>query len=184
MNPKHLTLIVLIAIVNLALLACGIGQAFAPTATPPPTNTPVPPTATLTPLPPTSTSTPVPPTATPQSDKQIKLIYMKGDKPTAGQEIWLSYYDENSKKWVTNSGTTDQEGLVIFNVPEGPSGESYTFTFAYSEADVQKHISQITDGKLLGFRIPPDPSQKSLTLKLYGPDVSVEDGAIQMWQPK
>ena len=109
---------------------------------------------------------------------------MENNKPTADKTIWLSFYDEGTRAWVTSSGVTDQDGMAIFNVPEGKEGESYTFTFAYSEEDVNKITSQITDGTRNGLRIPPDFSQKSLTLKLYGMDVSVEDGSIQLWQPK
>ncbi|MBN2116727.1 MAG: hypothetical protein JW730_09160 [Anaerolineales bacterium] len=179
MNTNRLILIVLVSVVGLMQAACGAGQVATPTFTPLPSQTPLLPTATL-----TATLTPVPPTSTPESDKQIKLIYMEGDKPTANKTIWFSFYDESANEWVTSSGVTDQDGMAIFDVPEGKEGESYTFTFAYSEEDVNKIASQITDGTRNGLRIPPDFSQKSLTLKLYGMDVSVEDGAIQLWQPK
>ena len=168
MHTKRLILIVLVFAASLVVAGCGSNPAPAPTQTPPPA----------------ATQTALPPTSTPKTDKQIKLIYIKANKPTAGQEIWLSYYDENTKTWVTNSATTDQAGTVIFSVPEGAAGESFTFTYAYTEADVKKHTSQIMAGQSMGMRIPPDFSQKSLTLKLFGSDVSVEEGAIQMWNPK
>jgi hypothetical protein len=153
-----------------------------PTATAiPPTATAIPPTATA--IPPTATA--IPPTATPQATKQVTLIYVEGSNPVSAKELWLSYYDENTKTWVTKKGTTDKDGVAIFSVPGGKSGESFTFTFAFSESEVNKFIDEIKGGKRNGLRIPPDPTQTGITLKTDSAyHLNVIGGSIQMWVPK
>ena len=146
----------------------------------PPTATTIPPTATLIP----ATATAFPPTATPQATKQVKLVYVQGNNPIPGKELWLSYYDENTKTWVTMKATTDKDGAATFSVPEGKSGESFTFIFALSETDVNNRVDLIRSGKGTGLRIPPDPTQTGGTLQTGGSDIKVISGNIQIWVPK
>jgi hypothetical protein len=167
-----------------------------PTATSiPPTNTPIPPTATLvpptdTPIPPTATpvpptNTPIPPTATPEGAKQIKLIYVEGDKPVQGKELWLSYLDKNTKAWVTRNKTTDKDGIATFGVPGGKSGESSTFTFALSESEVEKSVEEIKKGVRPGLRIPPDANLSGITLEVDNKlHIRVAEGSVQLWGPE
>jgi hypothetical protein len=117
--------------------------------------------------------------------KQITIIYVEGDNHSSTKEIWLSYYDENDLEWITEKKITDDEGMATFNVPEGESGESYTFTFAFSEAEVNKLTHDIEAGKRMGWRIPPDPLQKKLILKVDGDfKVSVVEGVLQTSVPE
>lgn len=114
---------------------------------------------------PTAVVPPIPPPVTkPATARQVNLMCVEGDNPIAAKEIWLSYYDEDARKWVIENGTTDEEGSVSFEVPQGKSGGSSTFTFAFSETEVKSRGDEIARGERLGFRIPPDPTQTSATV--------------------
>ena len=153
-----------------------------PTATlVPPSATAIPPTATLIP----ATATAIPPTATPQAIKKITLIFVEGDNPVPGKEVWLSYYDENTKLWITKKETADKDGAATFSVPAGKSGESFVFAYGFSEVDVNTRINSIKGGGT-GMRIPPDPTQLGLSLRfdLKSGVVRTGGGSLQMWALK
>ena len=204
---RNKALIVLIALV-ISTMACNAVSPtptlIPPTATPvpptetftaiPPTPTPIPPTAT--PVPPTATqvpptATPIPPTATAlptataETGKQIKIILDEGKGPVPGQTIWLAYYDAAASQWVTLNVVTGQDGMATFKIPEEAGGASATFVFGFSESEVNGFASDIKGGRRLGFRIPADPSQKSLTIKTDKKfNATIVDGSVQLWTPK
>lgn len=105
--------------------------------------------------------------------------------PLRGKEVWFSYYHEVQNKWVTLTGKTNEKGEITFKVPAGKSGESFTFVFAMSKADNDKNVIDLEkDIKAVGYRIPPDPEQKSVTLKI-DKDRRMQpiEGYIQVWNP-
>lgn len=129
----------------------------------------------------------VSPTPAPAQEdaKQITIIYVEDDNPISEKEVWLSYYDEKAQTWITEKKITDEEGMATFNVPEGESGESATFTFAFSEAEVNERTQDIEARKRMGWRIPPDPLQTKLILKVDKDfKISVVAGAFQTWIPE
>ncbi len=133
-----------------------------------------------------TTPSPTPTSSTPisQGGKYIKLIYVEGSSPVQGKEIWLSYYDEKTAAWVTQKDTSGKDGMVIFEIPSGKSGESSTFTFALSESEVKKFTDEIMSGTRTGIRIPPDTNQSSLTIQLDSNlKITITEGSIQMWRP-
>ena len=136
---------------------------------------------------PAELSAPAPTTTLPgpQAAKQLKLVYTEEDRPVTAKEIWLCYYIQTVKTWVTRNGTTDPDGAATFEIPCEESGASFTFTFALSETAAKDHADQVRNGKRLGFRIPPDPAQTSLTLGT-DPELNIKvlDGNLQMWRPK
>ncbi len=136
---------------------------------------------------PTELTAPAPTTTPPgpKAAKQLKLVYTEEDRPVAAKEIWLSYYIATVKTWVTRNGTTARDGVAMFEIPCEESGASFTFTFALSKTAVNDRADQIRNGKRLGFRIPSDPAQTSLTLGT-DPELNIKvlDGNLQMWRPK
>lgn len=193
---KGLYLVLALSVILLASVLPGCGDSDKET-TPPPAETPTDIPAEVPeenpPLPEEPASQDEPPAEEPPPEepppaqeeaKQITIIYVEDDNPVSTKEIWLSYYDENDLEWVTEQNITDEEGMATFNVPEGEAGESFTFTFAFSEAQVNEFTQDIEAGKRMGWRIPPDPLQTKLTLKVYDDlTVSIVDGAAQMWVP-
>ena len=132
-----------------------------------------------------TTSAPTTTLSGPKAAKQLKLVYTEEDRPVAAKEIWLCYYIQTVKTWVTRNETTNQDGVATFEIPCEESGASFTFTFALAETAVKDRADQIRNGKRLGFRIPPDPAQTSLTLGTDSElNIKVLDGNLQMWRPK
>ncbi len=134
---------------------------------------------------PTAVVPSIPPPATkPTTARQVNLVCVEGDNPIAGKEIWLSYYDEDARRWVIENRTTDEEGSVLFEVPQGKPGGSSTFTFAFSETEVKTRGDEIERGERLGLRIPPDPTQTSVTVSTDSKlNASVIDGVVVPSRP-
>ncbi|MGQ9516493.1 MAG: cyclic nucleotide-binding domain-containing protein, partial [Anaerolineae bacterium] len=102
--------------------------ALAPTDTPAPTNTPVPPTPTFTPVPPTPTETPVPPTPTatytPLPPKESAPVAAAAAAPAPKEQPAAAAVQQPSLPPVQWDGRLDAMGVHIAGV-DVPAGQPY-----------------------------------------------------------
>ena len=145
----------------------------APTATatrPAPISSPVSaaPTPTLVPPP------PVPVAPSPKGTRQVNLIVVQGYYPIAGRTVWMVYFDENIRNWMTTSRATDSNGTAVFQVPTSDSGESFFFTFGGSDTELPELTAAISGGRWSAFKIPAAPAQTEATLQMDPSRMSIQ----------